>query len=335
MVAPLPIKWYRKLLDGARPIAGAVTAMDVRRVTDTELVAASRLTLPGLPATDRPAREVLDDADQSLGIDARRQIVALDGQVLLGSCLYVLTAGRGATVLAPGLSGQCPPGSASHNTRSRLVAAAREAALADGAVLVQALLEEPPEAAVGRAFLDGGFALLTRLKYLEVPVRRVRTSRSEGPWKSVPYDVALESRFSETITRTYRDSLDCPALDGTRTPEDVLAGHKGSGLFTGDGWFLVTDGATDLGVILVNQHMNRSACEIVYMGIVPQYRGRGLGRWLVAEAATVAKRWGIAILTVAVAIENDPAYRLYREAGFREVGQRYAYFATPAEADTR
>lgn len=309
--------------------------MKVRRVTDAELVAASRLTIPGLPPEDSAAREVLDDADQSLGIDAHRQIVALDGQVLLGSCLYVLTAGRGAAVLAPGLSGQCPAGSASHNVRSRLVATAREAALADGAALVQALLEEPPEDPVAKAFLDGGFALLTRLKYLEAPVRRVRTSRPEGPWKSTPYDAALKRRFSDTIMRTYHGSLDCPALDGTRTPEDVLAGHKGSGLFTGDGWLLVTDGTIDVGVILVNRHLNRSACEIVYMGIVPQYRGRGLGRWLVADAAAVAKRLGAAVLTVAVDAENGPACRLYRETGFRKVSQRYVYFATPPELGAR
>jgi GNAT superfamily N-acetyltransferase len=304
--------------------------MEVRRVTDAEFVAASRLTIPGLPPGDSAAREVLDDADQSLGINARRQIVALDGQVLLGSCLYVLTAGRGATVLAPG-SGQCPAGSASHNIRSRLVATAREAALADGAVLVQAILEEPPEDPVAQAFLDGGFALLTRLKYLEAPVRRVRMNRPEGPWEAMPYNVAIESRFSDTITRTYHGSLDCPALDGTRSPEDVLAGHKGSGLFTAAGWFLIADGAADVGVVLVNRHMNRSACEIVYMGIVPKYRGRGLGRWLVAQAAAVAKSMDAAVLTVAVDVENAPACRLYRETGFRKVSQRYVYFATSPE----
>src|SRR3712207_8951894 len=42
-------------------------------------------------------------------------------------------------------------------------------------------------------------------------------------------------------TTLFRSSLDCPALNGVRDMEDVLAGHKASGEFDPALWFLLSE----------------------------------------------------------------------------------------------
>ena len=52
---------------------------------------------------------------------------------------------------------------------------------------------------------------------------------------------AVHALFAETILQTYRDSLDCPGLNGVRQIEDIIAGHKASGEFDPALWFLLCE----------------------------------------------------------------------------------------------
>jgi ribosomal protein S18 acetylase RimI-like enzyme len=303
--------------------------MEIRPLAERELVAASRLTMPGLPDGDRAAIEVIDRAERDLGIDPRRQIVAVESGEVIGACLYVLSAGRAATVLRPVAS---PAFRREHRDAlfRGLIAAAREACRRAGAVMIQAILEEAPDNPMARCFISSGFEFLALLEYMELPVKRARVAPLDTSWHFEPFLPSLQQRFSEAITSTYENSLDCPALDGLRAPEDVMAGHKASGLFTPEGWFLAARQNRDGGVLLVNRLARRSACEIVYMGVAPQYRGQGLGAHLVSKAIDTARQLQCRTLTVAVDAGNEPARRLYRAAGFEITGRRYTYFVPRA-----
>lgn len=303
--------------------------MEIRQATEAELLEASRLTVPGLPASDRHARRTLESAPETLGIELDHQVVAVEGGTLCGACLYVLTAGRGATVLRPVASSACP----ARQVEQVLCDMIRRAGLAcrqAGAALVQALVDSAGDEAAGRWFTEAGFAFLARLEYLELKVpHKAPELRMDEGWQAEDYRPELDGELAHLIEQTYQGSLDCPALDGLRSAEDVLASHKASGIFTGRGWFLVRRHGAAAGLVLVNRLAGRSACELVYMGVAPQFRRQGLGRWLVCRAIATARQLKCRLLTVAVDAANVPARQLYEAAGFVKVNERDIYYLPP------
>jgi ribosomal protein S18 acetylase RimI-like enzyme len=59
----------------------------------------------------------------------------------------------------------------------------------------------------------------------------------------------------------------------------------------------------------------REAWEVIYLGLTPGARGRGLGRAVLRHALELA-RDHVPFLELAVDLRNTPAVRLYRSAGF-------------------
>lgn len=64
------------------------------------------------------------------------------------------------------------------------------------------------------------------------------------------------------------------------------------------------------------------------VGVLPAWRGRRVGAWLVAEAlrGLAGSRAGQAWLCVN---EDNPAAGLYRRLGFRDAGRRARYLRRP------
>jgi ribosomal protein S18 acetylase RimI-like enzyme len=56
------------------------------------------------------------------------------------------------------------------------------------------------------------------------------------------------------------------------------------------------------------------------MGLLPDYRGRGLGRQLVAQAVRAARQAGIERVELEVFASNERAIALYRAFGFATEG---------------
>ncbi|MDO5370596.1 GNAT family N-acetyltransferase [Paracoccus sp. (in: a-proteobacteria)] len=61
------------------------------------------------------------------------------------------------------------------------------------------------------------------------------------------------------------------------------------------------------------------------MAVLPEWRGRDLGAWMVRRAARFAQGQGARDLALAVTRANAPALRLYHRMGFTETGG-YAYW---------
>jgi ribosomal protein S18 acetylase RimI-like enzyme len=53
------------------------------------------------------------------------------------------------------------------------------------------------------------------------------------------------------------------------------------------------------------------------LGVVPAYRGRGLGLAILLQALHGFRRFGLAKATLEVTAQNDTAIRMYRQVGFR------------------
>ena len=253
--------------------------------------------------------------------------------------LTIRSAGRTGLILLAPLP-QSDPGRGGTETSAALrqaVAQLIEQERSHHMGLLQALLP-PTHTDEARLLTDCGFVRLTELIYLmgELPSEPRGGNAGADPgaaWPALPsdgwaaYDDATADAFVRVIRASYVHTLDCPALEGVRRMEDVLAGHKASGLFRPDLWFLFSRDGEPIGAVLLNQVLDLSCptVELVYMGLVESARGLGLGGRMFRFARHAARRAGFTRIVTAVDAENLPALTLYRHAGLSETMRRIAY----------
>ena len=72
---------------------------------------------------------------------------------------------------------------------------------------------------------------------------------------------------------------------------------------------------------------SRHHCGYLGMGLLPDWRGRGLGADLLKAALDHADRIGLARVELDVVSDNAPAIALYEKAGFRQEGLKRAAWA--------
>jgi ribosomal protein S18 acetylase RimI-like enzyme len=81
--------------------------------------------------------------------------------------------------------------------------------------------------------------------------------------------------------------------------------------------------------VLLNPVPDLRSVELVYIGLGPDLRARGLGDRLLRDALGLAaarrKRDCADAITCAVDRRNQPALRLYKRHGFREISGRIAF----------
>ena len=193
-----------------------------------------------------------------------------------------------------------------------------------GLSLVQAI-EDPEAKADTEMLLAAGFDSLARMIYMRCEVNGPPDEEIDAALTWRNYEEFTESELGDVIARTYAGSLDCPRLNGVRELEDIIAGYKGNGVFRPQSWWLVERGSQTTGCVLLNDAMSPGIAEIVYMGVLPEHRGCGIGRAMLHRAASCAHQRGIKIITVAVDAANRYAARLYKSQGYRENHCRLGY----------
>jgi mycothiol synthase len=287
-----------------------------------EVAAALRLVLG---AAGRPADEnqVMDFVQFAF----RRRISVSDVWLadhrgaIAWALLPIVSPGRTMLLLGPG--------GAPTDRRERAAATALIDAIcarhgAQNVQLAQVLLD-PADAASHRLYESGAFGSVAQLIYLQVaPRRRAAPPVLPAGLRWVAYGPDTHERFSQTIGRTYHQSLDCPHLNGLREMEDVLAGHKASGDFDPRLWTLLCDGDTPLGALLLAPMQPADTIELVYLGLVSEARGRGLGDLMMRQALAATAAHGAGRLSLAVDANNSPALKLYYRHGMQRVGAKLA-----------
>jgi ribosomal protein S18 acetylase RimI-like enzyme len=192
----------------------------------------------------------------------------------------------------------------------------------------------PTARAHKRLFENVGFQPLATLTYLERDVRY--------PWLDPPeveesawltFNRQTYEEFAALLLETYRESADCPELSRLRPISDVIAGHQAAGTFDPSLWeILRVDGCSAGCVLLARLHEGRTT-ELVYIGVAPQMRRRGIATLLLRRALAQSRSRGARRLTLAVDERNEPAKRLYRRCGFGVTAQRDAYLYCWAATD--
>lgn len=167
-----------------------------------------------------------------------------------------------------------------------------------------------------------GFHFLATLFYLGCDRDEFPDTAPDVPLQFEAYSAANHDRFARVVEETYSETLDCAELRDVRSIEEVLQGYRGIGTSSSDHWFLVRHDDADVGCLLLAKHDFQDAFELVYMGIVPRFRGRGWGRHVARYAQWVAGLTGVSRVLLAVDSVNDPAVAMYAAVGFERWDKR-------------
>jgi GNAT superfamily N-acetyltransferase len=97
---------------------------------------------------------------------------------------------------------------------------------------------------------------------------------------------------------------------------DVLAGYRATSSFDPSRWFVARHSGQDVGCLLLADIADANQWLLVYMGLLPAARGRGLGIEMVRHAQWLCGQAGRARMVLAVDAENAPAVEIYAAAGF-------------------
>ncbi len=166
---------------------------------------------------------------------------------------------------------------------------------------------------------------LAKLAYLTVDGRLFPAERPSGQLDFQPDAGADPRRLGELLSRTYENSQDCPQLNGVRHSTDVLDGYREQGAFAPERWFFVQRAGRDVGALILTVHPDSGNWELVYMGLVPEARGDGLGRQILEFAMWQAGLGGADRLVLAVDEANQYAREMYERAGFVAWDYRTVY----------
>lgn len=196
--------------------------------------------------------------------------------------------------------------------------------------LAQAL-SSPGESLRASAWTAGGMRHLATLEYMERPVHP-----NEGYVAAVPADFRLESwnpndriMLEALLVETYRDTLDCPGLAELRAPSDIVDGHLAAGEHDASLWTIAFQDDRPVGALLLAPSQATDSTEVIYLGLAPDARGRGLGGALLAHGISLAAKRREPNIALAVDSRNSPALALYARAGFRTLRRREAFVAHP------
>lgn len=276
-----------------------------------------RTQCAGLPSAAGASSPDIAVRPSQRGADLRL-LGAFEGQRLLGALLLQFLAGRAAMLWPPGLGEGGDEAAA-----DQLVQAALAVARAGGARLVQCLLPWDQTHLLSR-LRRHGFRELAELVYLSCESESFPPAAPSGLPAFEPYCTADRSRLAAVVEATYQGTLDCPALNGVFTAEEALAGYEAACKGDPRWWRLVRHEGQDVGCLLVASYGTGQACELTYMGLVPQYRGLGWGRQIVLHALWLARQAGSSRMVAAVDLANTPALNLYTSAGFAAWDRRIA-----------
>ena len=238
----------------------------------------------------------------------------------ISAVLPIVSAGR-TMLLFPAV----PPGDPFHEeVLKRLLEAVCERAAGEGIHLAQVLLDDH-KSRIYSLLLACGFARLAELLYMQASVpRNLREPSLKQNLRWVTYSPTTHELFARTILASYQQSLDCPALNGKRDINDIVSGHRATGAFDPQLWFVLCEADEPLAVLLLSRVPHADMIELVYLGIPPAQRGRGFGDLLMRHAAAIVSASRFSRLSLAVDAGNLPAMKLYWRHGLQAIGRKLA-----------
>lgn len=279
---------------------------------------------------DRGRRYLAHLAAQGLRADAALALSDRDGRLHAAA---VLTQHAGRTAMA---SVTAPRSASEAREWAPLASAARARAASLDVDVLQALVDPAHRHTVTLLEL-GGLRTIGTLAYLERPLSApvARTPDIGNPEvRIVRWERDDRALLERLLEESYVDTRDCPGLAQMRRTSDILDGHMATGEHDPSMWWILHDAHGPCGTALLSPVPSAQCVEVVYFGLSPRVRGRGLSRVLLAHSLDSLE--GRRERTVALACDegNEAALRLYRSFGFVRRLSRVALVAAvqPAAA---
>ncbi len=325
---------------------------EVRQPDPAERRTALAVLLTGRPTPDDPAIDHFVEFTQQQGMSLEGLWAAYKDQVTVSAILIIPSAGRAAVVfISPLITHR-----QAHDAVELLKTAIR-AQNPGEMCLIQSLLDLTQRHECD-ALIQSGFSRLASLVYMrwacsspQRPSQRGsnignNTSKNESisenhepieidgrPLTTLGWHEDHFQAFANAIQTSYEDTLDCPGLVGIRRIEDIIAGHKAVGRFDPGLWSAFYLDDQPVGVLLLNPLVDRAELELVYLGITPRFRSKGLATRLMHHAAALAAERNYSGIHLAVDEQNTPAVRLYRGLNYRATGRKVAMIYALSQSD--
>jgi mycothiol synthase len=195
-------------------------------------------------------------------------------------------------------------------------------------LLAQALIDAH-DTSCRTAFEQAGYAHLASLLYMR---RR---------WVDVPLDEEVlrlptgvemfhvehsgDDDLARALEASYEKTLDCPSLHGMRDIRDVIESHRQTGEYNPDLWWVIHEESVPLGALLLNPHQDQEGVELVYLGLSPRLRGRGIASAVFHRGLEAISTHHNRTMACAVDANNEPARSFYARFGFETFQTREAY----------
>lgn len=140
-----------------------------------------------------------------------------------------------------------------------------------------------------------------------------------------PHRPPFTDEFRSVLLASHLETQDCPELYRNRNEDELIAGFDEPAEETS--WHLARFSGEPIGVLMLTRGADEEEAELAYLGVVPRFRGQGLGRQLVSHARTVAALGRAKALTVSVDHRNSAALKLYAHHGFVQTMRREVWLA--------
>jgi ribosomal protein S18 acetylase RimI-like enzyme len=279
----------------------------------------------------RLALRELEEAQFRVQVDELRkaEIAAIPSRVrvwgsyrdktLTGSLLAQVQPGRSALLWPPRIIDGEP-----REMAAQLLAAALQAMAQTDLRIVQALLLA--DAGEDADLLGAtGFGHFSDVLYLACPDCEFPAVAPASNLEFLPVGRDSERSFADIVEATYEETLDCPAVSGLRSIDDVLLGYRATGTYDPAGWLFVRRGGENVGCLILADYPQHGTRELVYMGLLPAARRQGFGVAIVCHALWLTAQAGRQRLVLAVDAANEPALRMYAAAGFQAWDRRSVF----------
>lgn len=174
--------------------------------------------------------------------------------------------------------------------------------------------------------LAQGMQSIASLEHLSRPCQPCSPSLpiTLAPWSTLSFE-----QQHGLLAGVSHASSDCPALLQLLTIEELLANFYANAPLAPQHWYHVNYQQQSVGILLLVPTGQR--CELLLMGLLPEWRGKGLGNALMEKAFLTSAQAGARELVLTVDANNTPAKRLYERNGFSCYAQHYL-FAWPCRA---
>ena len=291
-------------------------ALSIRRVSPEGNAAVLALAAQAWPPSERSGQlTALAELVQSGQSESLVLLGAYRGDRLCGAVLAQVLVGRAAVVWPPQLASEARAAIA-----QQLLDELRLELSVQDVCLGQAVLDDVKSKGAA-ALLSAGYVHAGDLAYLAADEASFPSAAPALAFGLVAAATIEPERLTRVVDATYRGSLDCPQVDGLRPTADVLAGYRAVGQHRPEWWLVACEQAArgenrDVGCLLLVDHPAQDQIEIVYLGIVPECRGRRWGLALARQAQWLARAAGRSRVVLAVDAANHPALQAYEAAGF-------------------